>query len=462
VQKKTLIFFSIIAFIAAMHACRKPEPFPDEELDERMSGGDATVFDEGGGAFGHAIPGMSLRDEVVHSQGDKLFEIPFVTAPAPLYAGLGPVYNSRNCVSCHIADGRGKPPVNGEMMQSMLFKLSTGQLDEHGAPVGVPGFGGQLQDKAIAGVRPEGSVQINYTFSTVKLSDGSEVQLRKPTYTIVNTYLPLPGGTQFSPRVANPVVGLGLLECIEESSILSHADANDLDEDGISGRPNYVYDYMHGKSRVLGRFGWKATSVDVKTQTAKALNQDMGITTSLFPKKSSYGQEQMSAAHMQQPYDLHDTLWQAVSFYTKTLAVPARRNVHDPVVKAGQAIFRNINCVKCHVDVHITKTDVAFAPLSGQVIRPYTDLLLHDMGDELADGFSEFDANGNEWRTPALWGLGLTQKVSGHTYLLHDGRARNITEAILWHGGEAESSKQKFIWLTTAERNALLKFLATL
>lgn len=452
----------LCALSLAVYACREAEPFADEQLDERLSGGDATVYDEGGGAFGHELPGMSPRDADVHAIGDKLFEAPFVTAPAPLYAGLGPVYNSRSCISCHVADGRGRPPQNGEQMQSMLFKLSLGETDKFGAPSGVPGFGGQLQDKAIAGVRPEGSVQIQYTTQEVTLNDGVKVQLRKPIYTVVNTYKPLPSNVQLSPRVANPVFGLGLLEEIEESSILKHADPHDADQDGISGKPNYVYDYLHQRSHVLGRFGWKAASVDVKTQTAKALNQDMGITTSLFPQKSAHGQEQMNGVTVQTPYDLHDTLWQAVSFYSKTLAVPARRNVTDPVVRAGRDVFKRIDCAKCHVDVQITRTNVAFPALSGQVIRPYTDLLLHDMGEELADGFPEFDANGNEWRTPALWGLGLTQRVNGHTLLLHDGRARNITEAILWHGGEAQASRNQFIRLSTAEREALLKFLNSL
>lgn len=461
-QTRLIALIGVLAFITVMHACRKAEPFPDEQLDERMSGGDATVFDEGGGAFGHAVPGMNWRDEEVHDLGDKLFEAPFVTAPAPLYGGLGPVYNSRSCASCHIGDGRGKPPVNGEAMQSMFLKLAMHGADPHGAPLGVPGFGGQLQDKAIAGVQPEGTAKVTYTFFNITLADGKEVQLRNPEYSITNTYTAMPAGVITSARVANPLVGLGLLETIEEQSILKHADENDQDGDGISGRPNHVYDYIHKKNRVLGRFGWKASSVDVKTQTAKALNGDMGITTSLFAQKSAYGQEQMKAAFVQTPYDLHDTMWQAVSFYTKTLAVPARRNTDDAVVKAGQVIFKNVDCVKCHVDVHMTQTNVAFSPLSGQVIRPYTDMLLHDMGAGLADGYSEFEANGNEWRTSPLWGLGLTQRVSGHTYLLHDGRARNITEAILWHGGEAEASKQKFVQLNTSERNALLKFLGSL
>lgn len=452
----------VSALCLAVYACREAEPFSDEQLDERLSGGDATVYDEGGGAFGHELPGMSSRDADVHGIGDKLFEAPFVTAPAPLYAGLGPVYNSRSCISCHVADGRGRPPQAGEQMQSMLFKLSLGNTDAFGAPAGVPGFGGQLQDKAIAGTRPEGSVSISYTTEDVTLSDGVKVQLRKPVYTVVNAYQPLPQGVLLSPRVANPVFGLGLLEEIEESSILAHSDPNDADHDGISGRPNYVYDYLHHRPHVMGRFGWKAASVDVKTQTAKALNQDMGITTSLFPQKSALGQEQMNGATIQKPYDLHDTLWQAVSFYSKTLAVPARRNVNDAVVRAGRDVFTRIGCGKCHVDVHITRTNVAFPPLSGQVIRPYTDLLLHDMGDGLADGFTEFEANGHEWRTPALWGLGLTQRVNGHTFLLHDGRARNITEAILWHGGEAEGVRNRFIQLNTAEREALLKFLNSL
>lgn len=459
---KQRIFLLICACIVLVNACRKAEPFADEELDERMSGGDCTVFDAGGGAYSHAIPGLSPRDEQVHGVGDKMFEAAFVTAPAPLYAGLGPVYNSRSCISCHISDGRGKPPLSGELMQSMLFKLAMPGTDEFGAPLGVPGFGGQLQDKAIAGAQPEGSVQTSWTFRTVTFADGSTAELREPHYTFTNTYMPMPAGVRSSPRIANPAFGLGLLESIEESSILALADPNDADGDGISGRPNYVYDYISHQPRKLGRMGWKATSPDVKVQTAKALNQDMGITTSVFPQKSAAGQTQMSGYFHQAPYDLHDTLLQAIAFYARTLAVPARRNVSDPVVKSGQQLFKQAGCITCHADKHMTRTDVSFKALSGQLIRPYSDMLLHDMGDGLADEFPEFEASGSEWRTTPLWGLGLTQKVSGHTLLLHDGRARNITEAILWHGGEAEQSKQRFMSMPKTDRDALLRFLESL
>jgi CxxC motif-containing protein (DUF1111 family) len=454
--------FVVVLFISLL-ACREPNDFSDDALDERMSGGDVTVFDEGSGAFGHAFAGMTARDAEVHGIGDQFFEAAYVSAPAPRFAGLGPVYNSRSCISCHIGDGRGTPPANSsDVLQGMLFKLATGNTDVFGAPQGVDGFGGQLQDKAIAGAQPEGSVNVVYSFQTVILKDGTPVELRQPNYTLTNLYKPIAGGIQTSPRVANPVFGVGLLEAISDASILQHADPNDADKDGISGKVNEVYNYATNQPHAIGKFGLKAGSPDAKTQVAKALNQDMGLTTSIFKNKSAHGQVQMNAAFLQAPYDIHDTILNALVFYVKTLAVPARRNVNDPVVKAGQQLFKNIGCVSCHVDKHITETDVRFKLTSGQVIRPYTDLLLHDMGAGLADGYEEFSATGTEWKTPALWGLGLTRKVSGHTNLLHDGRARNITEAILWHGGEAETSKQQFQNLSTADRNALLKFLNSL
>jgi CxxC motif-containing protein (DUF1111 family) len=459
----SLVFTMLMVFVL-LYACRQPSSFPDDELDERMSGGDdATVFDEGSGAFGHAIPGMSARDEAVHGIGDKFFEAPFVSAPAPLYAGLGPIYNSRNCISCHIGDGRGNVPSgNGGSLQGILFRLGSDAADVNGAPVGVDGYGGQLQDKAIAGVKAEGSVSVTYTYSVVKLADGTEVQLRKPFFQLTGLYKPMTGVVTVSARMANPVVGAGLLDAIEESSILQHADPLDANRDGISGKVNRVYNYITRQGGAIGRFGLKAGSPDAATQVAKALHQDMGLTTSVFSTKSAAGQEQMAAAYLQQPYDIHDTVLQALTFYVKTLAVPARRNVSDPVVRSGQALFKQIGCVSCHVDKHITRTDVSFRPLSAQVIRPYTDLLVHDLGAELADGYTEFDATGSEWKTPPLWGLGLTQRVSGHTNLLHDGRARNITEAILWHGGEAEAVKQRFVNLSKADRQALLTFLNSL
>jgi len=448
--------FFLLAITSIIYSCRKPQPFDDENLDERMSGGDCTAFDESAGAFGNVIGGLSDEDTRVHDLGDGFFEKTFVPVSAiSLGVGLGPLFNQVTCVRCHINEGRGTPPMPGQPYQSMFFKLSLPGVDDHGAPLSVPGYGTQLQDKSIAGVNAEGTMQLAYNYFTEKLADGTDISLRQPVYQFVNLYTAMPANVLYSPRVARPNFGMGLIEAISEESILSHADPNDVNGDGVSGRPNYVYDYITNKSNCLGRIGWKAAVPNIKNQVAKALNEDIGITTSIFPVEYETTQQGGKI-------ELHDSIVTALTFYMKTLAVPARRNVKDETIKLGQKLFKVSGCVKCHVDKHETSTDVSFKPLSAQIIRPYSDFLLHDMGAGLADGRPEFDATGYEWRTPPLWGIGLTQRVNGNTNFLHDGRARNYIEAIMWHGGEAQSAKDNFKKLSKEERDALVKFLDSL
>lgn len=443
-------------------SCKEPDPFPDSELDERMSGGDATHFDAGRGAYGHTMDGLTNRDAQVHSFGDKLFGTAFVLGPAPLYPGLGPIFNQNSCSSCHNSEGRGKAPDGGTNYESLFFKISLPGKDENGGPLPVPGFGLQIQDRAVFGVVPEARIEQRWEPKTIEFPDGEMVELRQPVYDIQNSYLPLPAGVMLSARAARPVFGMGLIEAIDEASILAHADPSDADGNGISGRPNYVYDYVKREKRVLGRIGWKASVVDLKGQIAKALNEDIGVTTSAFPQKNAVGQIQMNAAWRGPGHDMHDSVLHALTFYMKTLSVPARRDVKNPDVLAGQDLFKTIGCVRCHVDVQTTKVDVRFKPLSGQIIRPYSDFLLHDMGPGLADNRPEFEADGNEWRTPPLWGIGLSKRVSGHNELLHDGRARGFKEAILWHGGEAEKAKKGFMRLSAGSREKVLRFLESL
>ncbi|MGH2648961.1 MAG: di-heme oxidoredictase family protein, partial [Ginsengibacter sp.] len=210
----------------------------------------------------------------------------------------------------------------------------------------------------------------------------------------------------------------------------------------------------------LGRFGLKANTPTIKVQVASAYQQDMGVTNSLFPQESCYGQPQYDGRD--DDPELPDSILNAVAFYVRTLAVPARRNVTDTIVKQGEKIFAQINCSGCHKPTIYTGVDVTLPVLSNQRIHPYTDLLLHDMGDGLADNKPDFLATGKEWRTPPLWGVGLLQRTNGTAFYLHDGRARTFEEAILWHGGEAEQSKHKFTQLSASARNALIQFLKSL
>ncbi len=454
--------FSIVAIslsLLVLNACRKYDPAYVSETEEWFSGGAQTFFDETITGFDHIFNGLSPAEELAHEIGDKAFDQTFVTAPAPLNSGLGPIYNNVSCVSCHVNDGRGKPPVNGEALSSMLFRLSIPGVNPHGGPNPVPGFGGQLQPRAIAGKSGEADVVISYSTINGTYGDGTPYVLRQPVYTLSNPYTSLPSDVMLSPRVAPPVFGLGLLEAISEYDIIKYADPSDADGDGISGKANRVWDVM-SRSFKLGRFGWKAGQPSLIQQSAGAYNEDMGVTNFIFPMESSFDQPQYD--QLNDDVELSDSLLHAVAFYMQTLGVPARRDVDVPEVKEGKRLFNQIQCASCHIARHVTASDMAFPSRSNQKIFPYTDLLLHDMGPGLADNRPEADANGYEWRTPALWGIGLTRKINGHEYFLHDGRARNMTEAILWHGGEAESSKEKFRNLSASERQAVLKFLESL
>lgn len=453
--KLSLSVFVLVAIVS----CRKYDDSFVSDDEEWFSGGSQTFFDATVSGFDHPFNGMTEAQLFVHEVGDKAFDASFVTAPAPLNSGLGPIYNNVSCVSCHVNDGRGRPPFQGEVLKSMLFRLSIPGTGPHGGPNPVPGFGGQLQPRAIAGKLPEADVNITYTMIDGAFPDGTPWQLRKPQYSLVSPYLTLPQDVMVSPRIAPPVFGLGLLEAIPESAILSYEDVNDINGDGISGKANRVWDVISASYR-LGRFGWKAGQPSLLQQSAGAYNEDMGITNYVFPMENSLGQSQYDG--LNDDAELSDSILNSVVFYMQTLGVPARRNAKDPTVVLGKNIFNGIGCVSCHVASYKTGMNMAFSPLSNQKIFPYTDLLLHDMGADLADNRPEVLANGNEWRTSALWGIGLTKKINGHEYFLHDGRARNITEAILWHGGEAQASANQFKQLNTSERQALLKFLESL
>ena len=270
---------------------------------------------------------------------------------------------------------------------------------------------------------------------------------------------PLPSNYLLSPRMAPPFFGLGLLQNIPQQTILSFADENDANNDGISGRPNYVWDPVENKM-MLGRFGLKANTASILTQVASAYHQDMGITSSVFNSESAYGQTQYDG--LNDDGELPDSILNAATFYIKTLGVPARRNVTDAVALQGENLFKAINCGSCHIPTIQTGVDITLKALSNQRIHPYTDLLLHDMGAGLADNRPDFLANGNEWKTPALWGIGLFEKTNGIPFYLHDGRARTIEEAILWHAGEAQNSKNKFVALSANDRKALIKFVKSL
>lgn len=456
---RRLVTVSIItSYVLLFSMCRKPEDFPEEGYDERLSGGSQTAFDATSQAFSNPFTGMSGYDDHIHGLGDAAFEQTFVTAPAPFNSGLGGAYNNVSCVSCHHGDGKGVPNT-GLSESSLLMRISYPGEGEHHSAIPVPGYGTQVQDKAIFGMVPEAKVNIIYSYQTYSFPDGEKYELRTPTYALSNLHIPISGNYLLSPRLAPPVFGLGLLEAIDENDILQHVDANDVNGDGISGKANYVWDPLTGSVQ-LGRFGLKSNTASILTQVAAAYNNDMGITNHVFPQETTHGQVQ-NDNQVDDP-ELADSILNAVKFYVQTLQVPARRNVADPVVVRGKKIFNAAGCNNCHVATQYTKVNVAFSQLSHQRIHPYTDLLVHDMGSGLADNRPDFLADGNEWRTAPLWGLGLLETVNYPAYYLHDGRARTITEAIMWHGGEAQSSVDYVKQLSKPDRDALIKFLRSL
>ena len=334
-----------------------------------------------------------------------------------------------------------------------------------------PVYGNQLQNFSVQGIPAEGEMVVTTREIPIHLADGKTITLLDPVYRIENlNYGPLHPDTMVSPRIAPPVIGMGLLEAIPAERILALADPDDRDGDGISGRANRVWSKTEQRP-VLGRFGWKAgNKPTIAQQAAAAFRGDIGLSTPLAPQ--SHGdctpaQAQCRHAHHgvseAERVEVSQQLFDFLVFYNRNLAVPARRDVDDPQVLEGKRLFYESACIACHRPKFVTRRDTAGEEQSFQLIWPYTDLLLHDMGERLADGRPEGEASGREWRTPPLWGIGLTKAVSDHTRFLHDGRARNLLEAILWHGGEAEASRQEsHRHEQKPKRTALLAFLNSL
>jgi CxxC motif-containing protein (DUF1111 family) len=422
-----------------------------------LAGGATTVFDATAEAFGHPSPNLSADHLALHELGDAAFSAIFVPSPATMNGGLGPIFDNTSCEGCHVGDGRGRPPLPGEPFESMLFRASIPGTDPHGGPVAVPGFGGQLRMRAIPGFQPEVVASITYAESTGVFADGSRYSLRVPHYRFT-AYEPLPRNLLFSPRTAPANFGLGLLEAVPVDELRQLADPFDRDHDGISGRLNIAWDVVQQRYAV-GRFGWKAEVPSLRQQDAGAFNGDMGITSSLFPAESCEGDLPGCERHAP---EIDDATIDAVTFYTQSLGVPARRNVGDQDVQRGEALFAAAGCGGCHVQTLTTGTVPGIPENSNQTIHPYTDLLVHDMGPALADNRPDFGANGREWRTAPLWGIGLVQVVNGHTNFIHDGRARNLLEAVLWHGGEGTKARETVKRMSASQRAALIKFLNSL
>ncbi|MFY2765492.1 di-heme oxidoredictase family protein [Arenimonas sp. MALMAid1274] len=418
-------------------------------------------------AFAMPAPGLTSKELRDFSFGNRVFNTNWAVAPASVDAfdGLGPIFNRVSCSGCHLRDGRGRPPVDGEdEMLSSLVRLGVPGKDAVGGPRPHPRYGDQLGDRAIPGVAPEGKVRIAWREQAGRYPDGTTYSLRSPRITFEDlAYGPLGRKLQTSLRVAPAVVGMGLLDAIPEADLLAAQDPDDRDGDGISGRVNRVWDPV-ARAEAVGRLGWKANAANSTAQSAAAAHGDMGLSTSLFPDENCMpGQTDcLAAPRGGDGPDLRDAHLQKLVFYLQVLAVPDRRRVAPAQEARGEAVFQDTGCASCHTPRQRTGADASPARLAGQAFMPYTDLLLHDMGPGLADGRPDFLASGREWRTAPLWGLGLVPTTNGHSFYLHDGRARSLEEAVLWHGGEGQASRDRFKALSRADREALLAFLRSL
>ncbi|WP_108257888.1 di-heme oxidoreductase family protein [Mangrovicoccus ximenensis] len=423
--------------------------------------------------------GMDALRELDFMTGKALFEKLWVASPSSTKAsdGLGPLFNARSCLQCHVEDGRGHPPAEpGAHGVSMFLRVSipageaANDIEGWIATAPDPVYGFQLQDQGNRGMAAEYRMQVTYEEVPVALSGGETASLRRPSYAAAELgYGPLHPDAMLSPRVAPPMIGLGLLEAIPEADILAHADPDDSDGDGISGRAAIVPSAETGRP-MLGRFGWKAGSPTVRQQTAEALSNDIGISSPLSPDHWGDCTAAQSACRAapdggdpgQGGFEIDAGGLGLLTFYVRNLGVPARRDPGDPETLRGKQVFHDTGCISCHVPKFVTARLEDQPEQSFQLIWPYSDLLLHDMGEGLADHRPEGRATGREWKTPPLWGIGLAQQVNPQAGFLHDGRARSLLEAILWHGGEAAPHSAAVIAMPKPDRDALIAFLESL
>ena len=427
---------------------------------------DLSVANSGRAAFAHPLPfltGSALERFLV---GGAIFAQPWAPgAPGDesRFVGLGPLANNLSCIGCHIGHGRGEPSANeNDVMQSTLVRLSVPGAVPMAGSAPDPTYGDQIQPHGISNVPGEMDPSIRWHEETQTLGDGTRVSLRHPELVLRNFhYGPLAQGTMMSVRMSPAVFGLGLLAAVPEADLIVNSDPNDENDDGIRGRVNHVWDAEIGRS-VVGRFGLKANQPTLKQQVAGALIGDMGITSRLFMNQNCTAAEVACkrTASSTAP-EISDADFAALVDYMNTLAPPARRPGNE-TTRLGEGLFEEWQCAACHFPAMRTGPLPGFPEVAGRTIHPYTDLLLHDMGEGLADGRPDYEASGRDWRTTPLWGIGLVPMVTAHPTYLHDGRARNLTEAILWHGGEAESARGFFADASAKDREALLAFLNSL
>ena len=423
-----------------------------------------TTEDYSRDAYSQPVQHMSEAERLVFFKGRGLVRQSWVIPPSENreISGLGPLFNRISCIACHAGNGRGfAPNTPQEGMRSMLVRLSVSGANPHGGPLPDPRYGDQLNEHGAPGVPGEGRAEISYEEQQVSLNGGEKVVLRKPVLHFVDlAYGELSQTVMTSARIAPAIYGLGLLEAVPDSTLIELEHANK--PSGIHGHTNKVWDNVSGKT-VTGRFGWKANMPNLRQQIAGAFAGDMGITSSLFPVENCTSvQEACRAAPSAGNPELTDDQLSQVEFYHFALAVPHGRTepaTPQKQLERGAALFKQSQCASCHVPVMRTGEFPRFPAIANKIIHPYTDLLVHDMGEDLADNRPDYLATGREWRTPPLWGIGLAKKVEPEAGFLHDGRARNLLEAILWHGGEAAAAASAVKDMNPEDRAVLLSYL---
>lgn len=404
--------------------------------------------------YARLIEGLSSTELAKLKAGFSLFAKPWVAAPSSTRVrdGLGPHFNATSCMSCHSRMGRGNPfGENQTVGHSILFRVSIGNSIFSG-PLADPNYGLQLQVNSIGNIPRESKSKVKFSYIKGSFKDGEEYELREPEFYFENlNYGSLPSARSISPRTSPHLAGLGYIDSISEQEILLFEDEADQNGDGISGRANYSWSPSR-KKLMLGKFGHKANVPTLLDQIAGAFQGDIGITSSYLSNEncSAFQDECLAQMNGGSP-EISDKHLGFVHLLLTSIEAPRVQQIKN--ASKGQKIFQEIGCSKCHRAGYM---------VNGQMVSPYSDFLLHDMGESLSDNREDFIASGREWKTAPLWGLGSLRKVNGHSNLLHDGRARSISEAILWHGGEGESSKQKFLNLPKQSRKALIFFLNSL
>ena len=430
---------------------------------EELSAGASTIFTSTSKAYDTPADWVTGDLMELFLKGDALYDNPRVSGESPSSGGLGPVYAGYSCASCHNDAGRTRSTLftaggSGPYGFSSFLTFIRTPHDQN-----LRQYGRVLHDQAVYGSKAEGKLRATYTEKQYNFPDGETYSLIFPHYEIYDWYadsVPL-NQVELSVRVPLRHVGMGMMMAVDQNEIKRLASIQ-YPEYGISGKINWV---TERNMKYMGLSGYKAQHADLTVELG--FSSDLGVTNDRFPHEVAEGQSQIPASNYGIQVSTKDMA--AVDFYLHALGVPARRAVNNPVVQEGEELFYLAKCHLCHTPTLHTQPggvqliDGTRVPwLGSQLIHPYTDYLLHDMGPELGDDYSQFNASGDEWRTTPLWGAGLQEVVNGHSNFLHDGRARNFTEAIMWHGGEGDVSRQKFSKMSKEKRETLIMFLRSL